>query len=145
MGLPQVRRGKGRFLESRLMYLEACGNTVSTTSQEWLMKISVDRNVVEITPESEQETKDLDLLWKVVIDCYGNNKKLVPMGHFIPGSNTLARFNIEGIQGGVTAYSEDKKAAKDDTYYCKTCNKYMQVKAGTAVPLCCGREMETVD
>ena len=41
------------------------------------MKIEVDRNVVEITPENEQETASLDLLWKVVIDCYGNNKKIV--------------------------------------------------------------------
>ena len=59
------------------------------------MKISVDNKVVEITPESEQETAALDILWKIVIDCYGNNKKLVPMGQFIPGHDELARFNIE--------------------------------------------------
>ncbi|MBW2658465.1 MAG: hypothetical protein JRC87_02540 [Deltaproteobacteria bacterium] len=59
------------------------------------MKISVDKNVVEITPENEQETTSLDILWKVVIDCYGNNKKIVPMGHFIPGVDELARFHIE--------------------------------------------------
>lgn len=109
------------------------------------MKISVDRNVVEITPESEQETASLDLLWKVVIDCYGNNKKMVPMGQFVPGIDTLARFNIEGVQGGVTVYSDDKKATEDNTYYCHICNKYMQVKAGGQVPLCCGRDMETIE
>lgn len=109
------------------------------------MKISVDRNVVEITPESEQETASLDLLWKIVIDCYGNNKKLVPMGQFVPGIDNLARFNIEGVQGGATIYSEDKKAETDETYYCDICNKYMKVEAGGAVPLCCGRDMETID
>ena len=109
------------------------------------MKIAIDRNVVEITPESEQETVSLDVLWKIVIDCYGNNKKLVPMGQFIPGADKLARFNIEGIKGGATVYSTEKKALKDETYYCHTCNKYMNVKAGTAVPLCCGRDMETIE
>jgi len=60
------------------------------------MKISVDKNVVEITPESQEETNALDVLWKIIIDCYGNNKKLVPMGQFIPGIDKFARFNIEG-------------------------------------------------
>ena len=109
------------------------------------MKISVDKNVVEITPESEQETASLDILWKVVIDCYGNNKKLNPMGQFIPGIDKLARFNIEGIQGGATVYSDDKKAPKNDTYYCDTCNKYMKVNGGDPLPLCCGRDMEVID
>lgn len=109
------------------------------------MKISVDRNVVEITPESEQETASLDILWKIVIDCYGNNKKLVPIGQFVPGINELARFNIEGVQGGATIYSETAKAPSESTYYCQTCNKYVKVEGGAAVPLCCGREMETID
>lgn len=59
------------------------------------MKISVEKNVVEITPENEQETTALDSLWKVVIDCYGNNKKIVPIGQFVPGFDKLARFHIE--------------------------------------------------
>jgi hypothetical protein len=109
------------------------------------MKISVDRNVVEISPESKQEEASLDTLWKVIIDCYGNNKKLAPMGQFVPGVDTLARFNIEGIKGGPTVYSPDKKAPQDDTYYCAICNKYMNVKGGDPVPLCCGRDMECID
>jgi hypothetical protein len=109
------------------------------------MKISVDKNVVEITPETEQETASLDILWKVVIDCYGNNKKIVPMGQFVPGFDKLARFHIEGVQGGVTVYSDEKKAAEDNTFYCEICNKYMKVDKGQAVPLCCGRDMETIE
>lgn len=109
------------------------------------MKIIVDRNVVEFTPETEQETASLDLLWKVVVDCYGNNKKIVPMGNFVPGHDKTARFNIEGIKGGTTTYSEEKTAPEDNTYYCAICNKYINVKAGNQVPLCCGRDMETMD
>lgn len=59
------------------------------------MKISVDKNVVEFTPENEQETASLELLWRVVIDCEGNNKKIVPIGQFVPGHDKLARFHIE--------------------------------------------------
>ncbi len=69
------------------------------------MKIEVDRNVVEITPETQQETASLDLLWKVVIDCYGNNKKIVPMGQFIPGSDKLARFHIQSPHSGLASES----------------------------------------
>lgn len=109
------------------------------------MKIEVDRNVVEIVPENAQETASLDLLWKVVIDCYGNNKKIVPMGQFVPGHDKLARFHIEGVAGGKTVYSNDKTAKADDTYLCDICNKYMKVQKGDPVPLCCGRDMETFE
>jgi hypothetical protein len=109
------------------------------------MKISVDKNVVEVTPENEQETASLDLLWKIVVDCHGNNKKIVPMGQFVPGHDPLARFHIEGIKGGATVYSEEKTAEADNTYYCHICNKYMKVNAGDPLPLCCGRDMETIE
>jgi hypothetical protein len=109
------------------------------------MKISIDKSVVEISPESDQEIAALDVLWKIVIDCYGNNKKLVPMGQFVPGVNTLARFNIEGVEGGATIYSDNKTAPSDNTYYCDICNKYMKVKAGDPIPLCCGKDMECID
>ena len=50
------------------------------------------------------------------------------MGQFVPGIDTLARFHIEGVQGGVTTYSDEKKAAEDNTYYCDICHKYMKVE-----------------
>ncbi|MDA3834940.1 MAG: hypothetical protein PF495_16260 [Spirochaetales bacterium] len=109
------------------------------------MKINVDKNVVEFTPENAQETASLELLWKVVVDCDGNNKKIVPMGLFVPGHDTLARFHIEGIKGGVTTYSDDTTAPADNTYYCSTCNKYMNVKTGEGLPQCCGRDMEVMN
>ena len=108
------------------------------------MRIVVDKNVIEFVPETPQEVADLDVLWKIIIDCYGENKKIVPMGNFIPGQDKVARFYIEGIQGGKTTYSEHK-AREDCTYLCAICNKYINLKAGDTIPLCCGKEMEPID
>ncbi|HID97124.1 MAG TPA: hypothetical protein EYP57_02910 [Thermodesulfobacteriaceae bacterium] len=108
------------------------------------MKITVDRNVVELVPESPRETEELQLLWRVMVDCLRENKKMVPIGEYIPTKQNLARFVIEGIPGGKTEWSQHK-ADEDHTYYCAICNKYMNVHAGDAIPLCCGREMERLD
>jgi len=108
------------------------------------MKIEVDRNVVEFTPENPQEEAALEVLWKVIIDCYGENKKLVPIGQYIPGQDKLARFTIEGVPGGKTTYS-DHKAEEECAYYCAICNKYINLKPGDSIPLCCGKEMEKLD
>ena len=108
------------------------------------MKITVDRNVVVLVPESEQETASLEVLWRVVVDCMKENKKLVPIGEYIPAKENLARFVIEGVAGGKTEWTEEK-AASDNTYICTICNKYMNVKTGEDIPLCCGRSMDTVE
>lgn len=108
------------------------------------MKIKVDRNVVEFSPENPQETSDLEILWRVIIDCMKDSKKLVPIGEYIPSKENLARFTIEGVPGGKTTWTE-QKSASDAAYYCSICNKYMNVKTGERIPLCCGREMENLD
>ena len=108
------------------------------------MKIVVDRNVVEFMPENPQEEASLEVLWKVVVDCYGDNKKIVPMGNYVPGHDKVARFHIEGVPGGQTTYS-DKKVEEDCTYFCAICNKYKNCKAGEPIPMCCGKEMEAID
>lgn len=59
------------------------------------MKININLNLVEFTPENEQEVKDIDAVWKIVVDCVKANQKLVPVGEFIPGKSELARFAIE--------------------------------------------------
>lgn len=59
------------------------------------MKIQIEKSLVEVTPESETETKSLSALWDVLVDCVRFNKKLVPIGEFIPGTTKVARFNIE--------------------------------------------------
>lgn len=60
------------------------------------MKITRDKSLVEFKPENPEEVKDLDALWRIVIDCVKESKKLVPVGEYIPGQSEVARFNIEG-------------------------------------------------
>ena len=109
------------------------------------MKITIDKNVVEFVPENNEETSSLTALWRVMVDCLRDNKKLEPIGEYVPTKENKASFVLEGIKGGKTEYDHDHKAAADATYICAVCNKYMNVKAGDDLPLCCGRVMESVD
>jgi hypothetical protein len=59
------------------------------------MKITVEKSLVEFEPESDTETVMLEDLWKLMIDCARFNKKLVPVGEYIPQKKNLARFAIE--------------------------------------------------
>jgi hypothetical protein len=60
------------------------------------MKITIEKNLVEFTPEHPDEQKQLEELWRLVVDCAKFNKKLVPVGEYIPQKNQCARFYIEG-------------------------------------------------
>jgi hypothetical protein len=60
------------------------------------MKISIEKNLVEFEPESDSETDMIEGLWKLMVDCAKFNKKLVPVGEYIPQKRNLARFAIEG-------------------------------------------------
>lgn len=59
------------------------------------MKIAINLNLVEFTPENDQEAQDLNEVWKVMVDCVKANQKLVPVGEYTPGKSDLARFAIE--------------------------------------------------
>lgn len=59
------------------------------------MKIKFAKDLVEFVPETEDEKKELSLLWDIVVDCVKFNKKLVPVGEYIPMKNDRARFAIE--------------------------------------------------
>ena len=108
------------------------------------MKILVDRNVVEFTPETPQETSEMEVLWRVVIDCVKDSKRMSPIGEFIPGTSSSAKFVIEGIPGGTTQYTDNSVEA-ECTVYCQVCNKYANLKVGDTIPLCCGKPMENID
>lgn len=86
------------------------------------MKIAVEKNVVEFMPENSDETKGMETLWRIMVDCLNADKRLSPIGEFIPAKNNLARFVIEGIPGGISQ-RVDQAAAEDATSYCATCNK----------------------
>ena len=61
------------------------------------MKISIEKNLVELTPESEAETQQLQQLWQTIVDCVKFNKHLVPVGEFVPPQSNIARFAIEDV------------------------------------------------
>jgi len=109
------------------------------------MKINIDKNLVEFTPENSDEKVKLEALWRLVVDCVRFNKKLVPIGEYVAAKDEFARFAIEGLEsGGQDAYPE-VYADQDCRCYCQTCNKYVELKKGERVPPCCGKIMEVLD
>jgi hypothetical protein len=59
------------------------------------MEIKVDKNLVSFVPANDQETEQLQSLWNLIVDCVKFNKKLVPVGEFVPQKEKIARFSIE--------------------------------------------------
>ena len=109
------------------------------------MKITIDKDLVELSPESEQEKTDLAKLWRLTVDCAGFNKKIVPVGEYIPQNNTCARFVIEGLQTDAVQDIPDPQAAKAGSYYCQQCNKDINLNKSERIPTCCGKRMEILD
>ncbi|MDD5759503.1 MAG: hypothetical protein PHI06_10525 [Desulfobulbaceae bacterium] len=107
------------------------------------MKITMDKNVVDFSPETAEETACMEILWRKIIDCAGDSKTLAPIGEYIPTKKNQLSFVIEG--GSAKTVFSDQAAVVDTTYTCAICNKYMNVKAGDSVPLCCGKLMECID
>ena len=60
------------------------------------MKIKVEKNIVEFVPQNDTETQQLQTLWNTIVDCVKFNKKLVPIGEYVPQKSNQARFSIEG-------------------------------------------------
>jgi hypothetical protein len=60
------------------------------------MRINIEKSLIEFEPESDKETRMMEALWVLIVDCAKFNKKLVPVGEYIPQKKNLARFAIEG-------------------------------------------------
>lgn len=115
------------------------------TFQEVGMKIDIQKNLVEFTPENADEKAKLEGLWKIIVDCVRFNKKLVPVGEYVPVKNETARFMIEGMDDASTDGFADVRADDACRAYCQTCNKFVELKKGDRVPPCCGKVMEILD
>ena len=102
---------------------------------------------MNLVPETERETEDLNKLWNILIGCVTDSKKLVPVGEYLPTKKNQASFYIEGQKErpaeGLDV--DDHIAREDAKYYCSTCNKLMDLHPGEEIPMCCGRRMEIVD
>jgi hypothetical protein len=59
------------------------------------MKIKMEKDLVEFAPENDDETAMMEALWQLMVDCVRFNKKLVPVGEYIPQKKNLARFVVE--------------------------------------------------
>ena len=107
------------------------------------MRISQNKNVVELEPQSPAESSALEILWRQLISCTGESAKLAPIGEFTPGKKNVASFVIESASE--VRAPEQFKAVEKGTYTCSTCNRYLEFGAGELVPICCGRPMELMD
>jgi hypothetical protein len=109
------------------------------------MKINLDKDIIEFIPENPLEIQSLEVLWRRLVDCANFNKRIVPIGEFLPDiKETVARFYIEDTKGGVTTYSSES-SLEDADFYCAICNKYKKLKKGESIPFCCGKLMELID
>ena len=109
------------------------------------MKIRIDKDLVEFTPEHPAEVAELEALWVKLGNCLGANKHLEPIGTYIPSQQRAATFHIAGLSEREKKEVPEVRAPYDTDVYCVTCNKTVHVKAGEILPSCCGRLMEILD
>lgn len=109
------------------------------------MKIRINKDLVEFTPEHAAEAAELEALWIKLGNCLGQTKQLQPIGVYIPSENKTAVFHIEGLNEAEKNAVPEIRAPYDTDVYCVTCNKTVHVKTGEVVPFCCGRLMEILD
>ena len=109
------------------------------------MKIRIDKDLVEFTPEHPAEVAELEALWVKLGNCLGENKQLEPIGTYVPSQQRSATFHIAGLSELEKKEVPQVRAPYDTDVYCVTCNKTVHVKAGEVLPSCCGRLMEILD
>ena len=109
------------------------------------MKIRIEKDIVEFTPEHAAETAELEALWIKLGNCLGSTKYLQPIGVYQPTENKTAQFHIEGLTEAEKTAVPEVRAPYDSDVYCVTCNKTVHVQAGEVIPFCCGRLMEILD
>lgn len=59
------------------------------------MKIEIEKNLVKLIPGNDQETQDVEKLWRILVGCVTDSKKLAPVGEYLPGKENVASFYIE--------------------------------------------------
>jgi hypothetical protein len=109
------------------------------------MKITIEKNLVQVCPENENETADVERLWRMLVDCNGQSLKLAPVGEYVPTKENAATFYVEGLEADASAPAEGVVMDHDGRVCCFVCNKFIDLKKGDRSPLCCGKPMEVMD
>lgn len=63
--------------------------------EEASVRIELEGSLLKMMPENDREREELNQLWNIIIDCVKDNRKLVPVGEYLPGMKEVATFNIE--------------------------------------------------
>ena len=111
------------------------------------MKIDIEKNIVKLIPGNDQETQDVEKLWRLLVGCVTDSKKLSPVGEYLPEKENAASFYIEDLPGKTQDGLEvdDNIVLEDGRYYCDVCNKLIDLHTGDEIPMCCGKRMEEID
>ena len=109
------------------------------------MRISIINSRVTFYPQNREEKAKVEAIWRILVDCVGDSRKLVPIGEYVPDKGDEgASFYIEGLEANDSTYVEIR-VEEDSEVYCRTCSKVVSIKAGDAIPMCCGKMMEILD
>ncbi len=105
------------------------------------MKIEIEGAVVKLIPENKRETQELNKLWELVARCEEENRKLLPLGMYVPGSSPYAQFYVEGL----SAKADPQKSVRKVRYVCMICNRMEEYSEDRPTPICCGQPMYNMD
>ncbi|MCS7150585.1 MAG: hypothetical protein N2Z40_06765 [Caldimicrobium sp.] len=105
------------------------------------MRIEIEGAVVRLIPETERERMELNGLWELVAKCEEENRKLLPLGMYVPGSSAYAQFYVEGLK----AQADPTKGLRKLRYVCMICNRMEEYPEDKPTPICCGQPMYNMD
>jgi hypothetical protein len=109
------------------------------------MKINLQKTLVTLTPDTPEERVMLQAVWRLLIDCNGEARKLTPIGEFVMEKHHPAQFVIEGAGADQLPEYPAIVVDFDCKVYCDICNRIQDIKKGDSIPPCCGKLMEFMD
>ncbi len=109
------------------------------------MKIDIEKSRVIFSPENADEKAKTEAIWKILVECVGDSRKLVPIGAYNPKTgDKSASFHVEGIDPQENTFVEIR-VDEETEVYCKTCNKLLVLQANDVIPICCGKMMAVLE
>ena len=109
------------------------------------MQIVYQKKTVSLTPNTAEERAMLQAVWRLLIDCNGETRKLTPIGEFVAAKHHPAQFVIEGPGADKLPEYLPIVVEEDCKVFCNICDRMQDLKKGDKIPLCCGKLMEFWD